>query len=71
MLPAATNTAPAVTALYGFPSAPEFMGRVNGTLYTETAPNTLQSLYFVVAEDSSNNLSTPSNVVGGPSFAAQ
>jgi len=59
------------TALYGFPSPPEYLKRVSGTVYTETAPNTLQSLYFVVAEDSSFNLSNPSNVAGGPSFAAQ
>lgn len=59
------------TPLYGYPSGPEYMGRVASLSYTETAPNTLQSLYFVVAEDSLGNLSAPSNVVGGPSLAAQ
>jgi hypothetical protein len=67
MLPAA-SPAPATTALFGYPSPPEYLGRISSTLYTETAPNTLQSLYFVVAEDGSGNQSTPSNVVGGPSF---
>jgi hypothetical protein len=57
-----------VTALFGYPSAPEFLGRVAATSYGETAPNTLQSLYFVIAEDSSGDLSSPSNVVGGPSY---
>ncbi len=56
------------TALYGFPSAPEYMGRVASTTYSETPPSTLQGLYFVVAEDGSGNLSTPSNTVGGPSL---
>ena len=56
------------TALFGYPSAPELLGRVTATAYSETAPNTLQSLYFIVAEDSVGDLSSPSNVVGGPSF---
>jgi hypothetical protein len=60
---------PSTTALYGYPSAPEFLGRVTATAYTETAPNTLQSLYFVIAEDSLGDLSSPSNVAGGPSLA--
>lgn len=38
--------------------------------YSETAPTGLQSLYFVVAVDSDNRVSLPSNMVGGPSFAA-
>ena len=59
------------TALYGYPSAPELMATTSALSYAETAPNTLQSLYFVVAEDSSGNLSSPSNVVGGPSLASQ
>jgi hypothetical protein len=68
MLPHAN---PNTTALFGYPSAPELLGRVTNPSYTETAPNTLQSLYFVVAEDSLGNLSSPSNVAGGPSFATQ
>ena len=63
--------APSTPALYGYPSAPELLGRVTSPSYGETAPNTLQSLYFVVAEDSLGNLSSPSNVVGGPSLALQ
>jgi hypothetical protein len=62
---------PAASAIFGYPSAPEFLGRVTSTAYGETAPNSLQSLYFVIAEDNLGNLSSPSNVVGGPSFAAQ
>jgi len=69
MLPQAA--AAVVSALFGYPSAPEFLGRVTSPAYGETAPNTLQSLYFVVAEDSLGNLSSASNVVGGPSFATQ
>jgi pimeloyl-ACP methyl ester carboxylesterase len=61
----------AVSAAFGYPSAPEFLGRFSNTTYGETAPNTLQALYFVIAEDSLGNLSSPSNVVGGPSFATQ
>jgi hypothetical protein len=68
MLPQASRAA---SALYGYPSAPELLGRVTSPAYTETAPNSLQSLYFVVAEDSLGNLSSPSNVVGGPSLATQ
>jgi hypothetical protein len=69
MLP--RQASPANTALFGYPSAPEFLGRVTNPQYGENAPNTLQTLYFVVAEDSSGNLSSPSNVVGGPSLATQ
>jgi hypothetical protein len=69
MLPHAAP--PTTTSLFGYPSAPELLGRVTSTSYGETAPNTLQSLYFIVAEDSLGNLSSPSNVVGGPSFATQ
>ena len=68
MLPQQKSQQQPSPALYGYPSAPEFLGRVSGTQYTETAVNALQALYFVVAEDSSGDLSSPSNVVGGPSF---
>jgi hypothetical protein len=56
------------SALYGFLSAPEYMGTVTTTTYSETPPSSLQGLYYVVAEDGSGNLSTPSNTVGGPSY---
>jgi len=56
-------------ALYGYPGSPYLLGRVTSPTYTETAPSTLQSLYFVVAENNSSDLSSPSNFVGGPSFA--
>ena len=68
MLPRAVTQA---TPIYGYPSAPEFLGRVTNPAYTEAAPNSLQALYFVVSEDSLGNLSSPSNVVGGPSLASQ
>jgi hypothetical protein len=67
----------------GFPGPITFVTRCPGgsgcgsplpsTLnYTETPPTTdLQLLYFVRAEDSFGNLSAPSNLVGGPSLAAQ
>jgi hypothetical protein len=58
------------TTAYGFPGPPQLLTRVSGTAYSETPPNTLQALYFIRAEDASGNLSTPSNVVGGPSLAA-
>jgi len=61
---------PNVTALFGYPSAPELLGRVTAPAYVETPPNSLQSLYFVVAEDNLGDLSSPSNAVGGPSFAS-
>ena len=57
------------TALYGFPGPPQYMGTVNTTSYSETPPSTLQGLYFIVAQDSSGNLSEPSNVVGGPAYS--
>jgi hypothetical protein len=39
------------------------------TTYTETPPNSLQELYYVIAQDANGDLSSPSNVVGGPSLA--
>jgi hypothetical protein len=68
MLPRVT---PATTpALFGYPGAPSLLGRVTATTYAGTASATaLQSLYFVVAEDGSGDLSSPSNVVGAPSLA--
>src|ERR1039458_8738638 len=55
--------------------SPNFVTRVTATgstaTFTETAPSTLQLLYFVRAGDANGNLSAPSNLVGGPSLAAQ
>jgi Dockerin type I domain len=56
---------------YGYPGPPQLLGRVTGTTFSDTSLTTLQQLYYVVAEDSSGGLSTPSNLVGGPSLAAQ
>jgi hypothetical protein len=80
---AACSSSPAVAALspcysaratgtpFGYPGAVIFVERVIGATFSETPPSTLQLLYFVRAEDSSGNLSAPSNLVGGPSLAAQ
>jgi len=69
MLPAHSFAQTAASSsFFGYPSAPEFLGRVSGTTYSEGNASALQWLYFVVAEDSSGDLSSPSNVVGGPSF---
>ena len=70
---AETDTCDAVlsnkrSALYGYPGPVIMLARVTGTSYTEPSPTSLQSLYLVRAEDSSGNLSAPSNVVGGPSL---
>lgn len=73
--PCYSAKAQAGTTPYGFPGAPNFVTRVTATgstaTFTETAPSTLQLLYFVRAEDANGNLSAPSNLVGGPSLAAQ
>ena len=59
---ASTNT------LVGFPSAPVEVAVVRTNSYTETAPTTLQSNYWVRAEDVNGMLSEPSNIVGAPSL---
>jgi hypothetical protein len=60
---------------YGYPGAVTFVTRVIGSgstaTFSETPPSTLQLLYFVRSEDGNGNLSAPSNLVGGPSLAAQ
>ena len=57
----------------GFPGPPQLLGRFPASqlTYSETSivPG-FQALYYVRAEDSSGNLSSPSNIVGGPSLAA-
>jgi len=57
--------------LYGYPGPPALIATVTSTTYSENAPTSLQSLYFVRAEDARGSRSEPSNVVGGPSLAAQ
>jgi hypothetical protein len=60
---------------HGYPGAAVFVERVTASgstaAFSETSPSTLQVLYFVRAEDDNGNLSAPSNLVGGPSLAAQ
>jgi hypothetical protein len=74
MLPEAQPAAqPAATATpFGYPGPPFCLTCLNPlttTTYTEPSFNTLQSLYYVIAQDASGDLSAPSNVVGGPSMA--
>ena len=67
---AASGTTPV-----GYPGAVVFITRVTASgptaMFSETSPSTLQVLYFVRSEDANGNLSAPSNLVGGPSLAAQ
>ena len=57
---------------YGYPGPVTFVTRVTTPTFSEPSPSTnLQLLYFVRAEDANGNLSAPSNIVGGPSLAAQ
>jgi hypothetical protein len=68
-LPAA-QVAVATTA-YGFPGTPTLVTRVTAPAYAEASLSALQALYFVRSEDANGKLSAPSNIVGGPSLAAQ
>ena len=66
----------ASTTSYGYPGAANFVTRVTATgstaTFSELSPTpSLQLLYYVRAEDVNGNLSAPSNLVGGPSLAAQ
>ena len=65
------KSTPAAAGSYGFPGAPNLVTRVTTGSFTETPSSNLQLLYFVRAEDAAGNLSAPSNIVGGPSLAAQ
>jgi hypothetical protein len=56
--------------MLGFPLPFILVGISANPAYFESAPTSLQSIYFVRAEDSLGNLSKPSNIVGGPSKAA-
>ena len=74
MLPASQPAAqPQQSTPYGYPGPPQCLNCLTPattTTYSETPPNTLQALYYVIAQDSNDNQSSPSNVVGGPSQAA-
>jgi len=59
----------APTSCFGYPGPPQYLTRVTATTYSQLPVNNLQALYFVIAEDGSGNLSSPSNVAGGPSLA--
>jgi len=73
--PKTVQAAQTTTTPFGYPGAVVFVTRVTASgptaVFSETSPSTLQVLYFVRAEDSNGNLSAPSNLVGGPSLAAQ
>jgi hypothetical protein len=73
LLPAAQRVTPsASTTAYGFPGPPQCLTcltPIAATTYTVTPPNTLQALYYVIAQGANGNLSSPSNTVGGPSLA--
>jgi hypothetical protein len=65
------NCTAAPNMCFGYPGPPQYLTRVPAGTYSELPPNNLQALYFVIAEDGSGNLSSPSNVAGGPSQAVQ
>ncbi len=54
----------------GFPTALAMVGRTTTNSYAETLPTSLQSIYFVRAEDAAGNLSGPSNSVGAPAWSS-
>jgi len=53
-----------------FPSPYALVGQTTTPSYSEQAPTTLPSLYYVRAVDVNGNLSDPSNIVAGPSQSA-
>jgi hypothetical protein len=53
-----------------FPAPYDLVGQTTVATYTEQAPSTLPSLYYVRAVDVNGNLSDPSNIVEGPSKSA-
>ena len=53
-----------------FPMPYALVGQTNTPSYSETAPSTTPSLYYVRAVDANGNLSDPSNIVAGPSVSA-
>src|ERR1700733_4738072 len=63
---AATST----TIPGSFPLEYALIAQTLSPTYSETAPSTMQSTYYVRAVDASGNLSDVSNVVGGPSASA-
>jgi hypothetical protein len=65
VIPSSTSTTPA-----SFPYPYNLVAQTAGTSYTEKAPTTLPSLYYVRAIDANGNLSDPSNIVAAPSKSA-
>ena len=51
----------------GFPTPVTEVGVTSSTSYSEGAPTSLQSVYFVRAEDALGNRSEPSNLIAAPS----
>ena len=54
----------------GFPVSLDYLGATSGTSFQDIPAYSLQSLYYVRAEDAAGNLSDPSNVIGGPAFTS-
>ncbi len=50
----------------GFPLPAQEIAVTSSTSYSEAAPTSLQSIYWVKAEDVNGNRSDPSNIVGAP-----
>lgn len=72
MLPDAQTVQPDQSTAFGYPGPPQCMtctSPITATAYSELPPNTLQALYYVIAQDGNGNMSTPSNTVGGPSLS--
>ena len=53
-----------------FPMPYALVGQTTGSSYSEQAPSSVPSLYYVRAVDANGNLSDPSNIVAGPSKSA-
>ncbi len=53
-----------------FPSPYALVGQTSVPTYSEQAPTSLSSLYYVRAVDANGNLSDPSNIASGPSKSA-
>jgi hypothetical protein len=62
---ATTTTVPG-----SFPLQYGLIAQTPSTTFSETAPSTMQSLYYVRAVDANGHLSDISNVVGGPSASS-
>ena len=53
-----------------YPLEYQLIAQTTGSTFSETAPSTVHSLYYVRAVDANGNLSDVSNIVGAPSYSA-